>query len=91
LGGDLALAYFKVFREVVVVMKSNYLHLLFDRCYLLMLGDIYHDALKGKEEEVDRVTQELEITQDYLKSMQKALQELDMQVENVCVDLIWAH
>jgi hypothetical protein len=91
LGGEPPLVDFQALREAVVVMKSNYLHLLSDRDHLLMLGEMYHDALKGKEEEVDRLTQELEITQDSLKSSQKALQESEMQVEHLCVELSWVH
>jgi hypothetical protein len=51
--GELSLANFQALREALVVMKSNYLHLLLDGDHLLMLEEIYFDALKGKEEEVD--------------------------------------
>jgi hypothetical protein len=91
LGGEPPLADFQMLREAVVVIKSNYLHLLSDRDHLLMLREMYQDALKVKEEEVDRLTQELAITHDSLKSMQRALQELGMQVEHLCVDLSGVH
>ena len=42
-----------------MVMKSNYLHLLSNRDHLLMLDEIYFDALKGKEEEVEKLTDDL--------------------------------
>jgi hypothetical protein len=80
-GGELSLAKFQALREALVVMKNNYLHLLSDRDHLLTLDEMYYGALKGKEEEVDKLTHELEITQDSLKSTQKALQESAMQVE----------
>ena len=78
LGGEPPLADFQALREEMVVMKSNYLHLLSDRDHLLMFGEMYHDVLKGKEEEVDRLTQELKITEDSLKNTQKSLQESEM-------------
>jgi hypothetical protein len=56
-------------------MNYNYLHLLSNRDLLLMLSEMYHDALKGKDEEIDRLTQELEITQDSLKITKRALEE----------------
>ena len=40
-----------------------------------MLDEIYFDALKGKEEEVDKLTHGLKVTKDSLKSTQMALQE----------------
>jgi hypothetical protein len=91
LGGEPPLTDFKVLREAVEVMKSNYLHLLSNRDHILILGEMYHDALKGKEKEVYRLTQELEITHDSLKSSQKALQESEMQVEYIFMELSWIH
>jgi len=91
LGGEPPIADFQTLREEVVVINSNYLHLLSNRDHLLILGDMYQDALKEKEEEVDRLIQELEITQDSLKSVQKALQESEMRVEQLCVELSWVH
>ena len=78
MGGEPPLGDFHVLIEAMVLMKSNYLHLLFDRDHLLMLGEMYHDVLKGKEEEVDIFTQELENTHDSLKRTQKALEESEM-------------
>ena len=45
---------------------------------------MYHNALQEEEEEVDRITHEVEITNGSLKSTQKALQESYMEVEQVC-------
>lgn len=56
-------------------MKSNYLHLLSDRDHLLMHTKIYHDEQVGKEEEVNRLNYELEISQGSSKSAHMALQE----------------
>jgi hypothetical protein len=89
--GELSLAYFQALREALVVMKSNYLHLLSDRDHLLMLDEIYFDALKGKEEEVDKLTHGLKVTKDSLKSTQMALQESEIQVDELCVELSLAH
>jgi hypothetical protein len=50
LGGEPPLAYFRALIEAFVVMNYNYLHIIFDRNHLIMLGEMYHDALKGKEE-----------------------------------------
>ena len=46
--GELSLVDFQVLREALVVMKSNYLHLLSDRDRILMLDDIYFDVIKMK-------------------------------------------
>jgi len=74
LGGELSLVDFQTLQEALVEMKSNYLHLLSDRDHLLMLVEIYHDALEGNEQEVDKRTHELETTQESLKNTQMALQ-----------------
>lgn len=49
LKGEFSLAEFQVLGETLVVMKSNYLHLLFDRDHPLMLDEIYFELLKGKK------------------------------------------
>ena len=46
----------------MVVLKDDYLYLLFDRDHILMLDEMYYGMLQGKEEEVERLTHELEIT-----------------------------
>lgn len=46
-----------------------------------MLIEIYHDALVEKEEEVDKLTYELEISQESFKSTQMTLQESELQVD----------
>ena len=62
LGREPSLADFQTFKEALVEMKSNYLHLFSDRYQLLMLVEIYHDALVGKVEEVNRINYKLEIS-----------------------------
>jgi hypothetical protein len=64
-------------------MRSNYQHLLMDRYYLLAIGEMYHGALKEKEDEVDRFSYELMSTHDSLKSAQRALQESESWVEQL--------
>jgi hypothetical protein len=89
--GEFSLADFQALGGGLVVMKSNYLHLLLDRDHLFMLDEIYFDVLKGEEEEVDKLTQGLKITKDSLKSSQMALQELEIQVDELCVELSLEH
>ena len=57
------------------MMKQNYLQLLADRDFLLEWDCICYVALQGKEEKVDKITHELEVTMDSLQSAQLALQE----------------
>ena len=53
-------------KEGMEAMKVSYTHLLSDRDHLLNLAGIYSDALKKKEEEVDRLSHELEDTRNSL-------------------------
>jgi len=66
MGEEPSLADFHTLIKALVELKSNYLHLLSDKSLLLMLVEIYHEVLEGKEEEVDRLTHELETTQESL-------------------------
>jgi hypothetical protein len=45
------------------------------RDYLLGIGEMYHEALREQELEMDRLTQELESTRGFLRGTQTALQE----------------
>lgn len=65
---SLSLAEFHALRAAIGIMKQNYLQLLADRDYLLEWDCTCYDALKGKEEEVDELTHELEVTMDSLES-----------------------
>ena len=56
-------------------MKESYVILLADQHNLLMMAEMYHIALKKEEEESVKLTHELEITSNSLKSTQRSLQE----------------
>ena len=58
---------FHTLRERVSVMRTDYQQLLTDRDYLLRIGEMYHEALREQELEVDRLTQELESTRGFLR------------------------
>jgi hypothetical protein len=58
---------FHILRERVSMMRTDYQQLLTDREYLLGIGDMYHRALREQELVVDRLTQELESTQGFLR------------------------
>ncbi len=47
-------------------MKVSFLYLFLDRNHLFNLAGIYLDALKRKEEEVDRLSHELDDTRNSL-------------------------
>ena len=55
------------------------MNLLSSRDHLLMMAEMYHSALKKEEEESGRLTHELEITSNSLKSTQISLQESKLQ------------
>jgi hypothetical protein len=83
LGGDLSLVDFITLKEAMVVTRSNYLHLLADRDYLLTVSDVYQGVLEGKEHEVDRLTREMVNTQDSLESTQMILQKSELRVQQL--------
>jgi hypothetical protein len=66
---------FHTLLERMSVMRSDFQQLLTDRDYLLGIGEMYHRALREQELEVDRLTQELESTQGFLRGTQTTLQE----------------
>jgi hypothetical protein len=59
LGGEFSIADFQTLKEAVVVMRSDYQHLLMDRDYLLAIGEMYHGVLEEKENEVEQIREEL--------------------------------
>jgi hypothetical protein len=87
LGGDLSLVDFITLKEAMVVTRSNYLHLLADRDYILTVSGVYQGTLEGKEHEVDRLTRELVNTQDSLESTQMVLQKSKLRVEQLQKEL----
>jgi hypothetical protein len=66
---------FHTVRERLSLMRTDYQQLLTHRDYLLRIGEMYHDALREQELEVDRLTQELESTRGFLRGTQTTLQE----------------
>jgi hypothetical protein len=47
---------FHTLKERLSMMRTNYHQLLADRDFLLRVGEIYQEALRGQELEVDRLT-----------------------------------
>jgi hypothetical protein len=74
---EIAMEDFHTLRERVSVMRTDYQQLLIDRDYLLRVGEMYHEALREQELEMDRLTQELESTRRFLRGTQTTLQELE--------------
>jgi hypothetical protein len=72
---------FHTLRERVSVMRTDYQQLLTDRDYLLRVGEMYHEALREQELEMDRLTQELESTRGFLRGTQTALQESESRTD----------
>jgi hypothetical protein len=66
---------FHTLRERVSMMRTDYQLLLTDMDYLLRVGEMYHEALREQELEMDRLTQELESTRGFLRGTQVAPQE----------------
>ena len=62
-------------KEGTAKMKESYMNLLSDRDHLLTMAEMYHCVVKKEEEEVERLTNKLEITIDLLKSTQISLRE----------------
>jgi hypothetical protein len=79
---------FHTLRERVSMMRTDYRQLLTDRDYLLRIGETHHEAPREQELEVDRLIQELESTQGFLRGTQTTLKESgsrsDEPLEEVC-------
>ena len=56
-------------------MKENYINLFSNRDHLLIMAKMYHCAVKKEKEELERLTNKLEITNDLLNSTQRSLQD----------------
>ena len=65
--------------------------LLYDIDHLFMVDEMYQSALKKEEEESDRLTHELEITSNSLKSIQIYLQESKLQTYELQKELRMSH
>jgi hypothetical protein len=72
---------FHTLRERVYMMRNDYPQLLTDRDYLLRVHEMYHEALREHELDMDRLTQELESTQGFLRGTQNALQESESRTD----------
>ena len=66
---------FHTLQERVSMMRTDYQQLLTNRDYLLRVGEMYHEALREQELEMDRLTLELESTRGFLTGTQTTLQE----------------
>ena len=68
--------------------RNDYQQLLTDGDYLLRVGEMYHEALREQELEMDRLSQDLESTWGLLRCTQTALQESESgsveSLEEVC-------
>jgi hypothetical protein len=73
--GGFAMDDFHTLKERVSVMRTNYQQLLIDRDYLLRVREMYLEALREQELEMNRLTQELESTRGFLRGTQTTLQE----------------
>jgi hypothetical protein len=72
---EIAMEDFHTLRERVYVMRTDHQQLLTGQDYLLRISDMYHEALREQDMEMDRLTQELESTQGFLRGTQTTLQE----------------
>lgn len=54
-----------VLKEALVVVKTNYLHLLMDRDHLLALDEIYFDVLRQKDNDMGKIGEDDSMTQGY--------------------------
>ena len=67
------------------------MNLLCNRDHLLTMAEMYHCVVKKEEEEVERLTNKLEITIDLLKSTQISLKESKLQICQLQNDLKVSH
>ena len=67
-------------KEGMETMKEGYMNLLSGRDHILMVSEMYHCAFKKEEEESERLTNKLEITNDLLKITQRSLHQSKLQI-----------
>jgi hypothetical protein len=79
--GGFSMDDFHTLRERVSMMRTDYQQLLIDRDYLLRVGEMYHEALREQELEMDRLTQELESTRGFLRGTQATPQESESRLD----------
>jgi hypothetical protein len=78
---------FHTLREIVSVMRTDYYQWLADRDYMLGVGEMYHEALRELELEMDRLTQELERTRGFLRGTQTTRQESESRSEELLEEI----
>jgi hypothetical protein len=66
---------FHTLKERVSVMRVDYQQLLTDKDYLLRIGEIYHEALREQDLEVDRLTLELESTRGQMSLLRRSVRD----------------
>ena len=66
--GESLLEEFLALKEGMEKIKENYMNLLSNKDHLLIMAKMYHCAVKKEEEELERLTNKLEITNELLKS-----------------------
>jgi hypothetical protein len=72
---EIAMEDFHTLGERVSMMRTDHQQLLIGQDYLLRISDMYHEALREQELEMDQLTQELESTRGFLRGTQTTLQE----------------
>jgi hypothetical protein len=85
--GGFAMDDFHTLRERVSVIRTDYHQLLANRDFLLRVGEIYQEALRGQELEVDRLTHELESTRGLLRGTQTTLQESESRSDELLEEI----
>ena len=73
--------------EVIWILRQNYKQLVANRDYLIEWGNTAYDALLVKEDEVSELTQQLEVTSEFLESTQLAFEESQFHLAEVTMGL----
>ena len=74
-------------KEGMAKMKESYMNLLSDRYHLLIMAEMYHCAVNKEEDEVERITNKLEITNYLMKSTHRSLKESKLHICQLQNDL----
>ena len=70
-----SIEYLESLQKSMTTITGNLLHFLSDSDHLMELVKMYHGSYLREVEEINKLTSELESTQDSLKSTLSALQE----------------
>jgi hypothetical protein len=79
--GGFSMDDFHTLRKRVSMMRTDFQQLLTDRDYLLVMSEMYYQALREKVLEIVRLTQELESTRGFLGGTQTAPQESESRLD----------